>query len=244
MIERIKAIEKRIYDMFHRKELTGTIHLGEGQEAIDYGIISAYEALTGYYPFVVGNHRSHGQYLICGGNEEDLIKELKRYKGQHLYIKDRFITTGIQGGLTAFAVGYAMTLPDPKRVLCFIGDGTLAQGILYESFGLASLLRPNITYVIIDNDYSMSRTLMKPNMEDIASGFDLDYFEIPEGWDLQHVMNRAVKFFSTTKGPGIIYARCKRLCGHSCNDTQVYRPKEELTEEWKNRYESRAKSIF
>lgn len=33
-------------------------------------------------------------------------------------------------------------------------------------------------------------------------------------------------------GPNSIYVKCNRLCGHSCSDTQMYRPKEELTQEY------------
>jgi len=47
--------------------------------------------------------------------------------------------------------------------------------------------------------------------------------------------------YNNYKGAGIIYIKTQRLCGHSCSDTQMYRPKEELAEEFKNKYESRIK---
>ncbi len=239
-IEEIKRIEDRVEQMFKNGELKGTIHLSKGQEAIDYGIITWASAVSGMNPYVLGNHRSHGQFLIQGGTEEELIDALKKYKGQHLYIKDKFLSTGIQGALTAFAVGLSLTLDPRKQVICFIGDGTLGQGLFYEALGLASLYRPeNLTYVIVDNNYSMSRTLMKPNIEGLALAYRMKLTIINEGWDVEKVSEASVKHFSDLKGPGIIYAKCARLCGHSINDTQVYRPKEELTEDFKQRYEVR-----
>jgi len=238
-LEEIKNIQHKIQKMYDDKILKGSIHLSCGQEAADLGIIKACEDL-GYNFFIFGNHRSFGQYLYFA-TEDNLLKEIKEYKGQHLYIPNKILTTGIQGGLTAVAVGYGMTVPENKKVLCFIGDGTLGQGILYESLQLASLFKPRTTFIIIDNEYSMSKTKFSPNIKYLAKYFNLSFTYIKDGWNFNSVFKKAKKHWKKYDGPGIIYIKCKRLCGHSCSDTQRYRPKEELMEKFKIKYESRIK---
>jgi TPP-dependent pyruvate/acetoin dehydrogenase alpha subunit len=236
-IDKIKNAETKIKALFDAKELKGTIHLGVGQEAIDCGVIDGC-IQSGYTPFVLGNHRSHGQYLYFS-EEENLIKELKEYKGQHLYIPGKMLTTGIQGALTAFAVGLAMAFDESRRVLCFVGDGTLGQGLFYESLGLASMFGPPVTFIIVDNDYSMSKTVLKVHPLYLAEYYGLPYTLISEGWIYEKVLFSVKVHYDNFGGAGIIHIKNKRLCGHSCSDTQMYRPKEELTSEFKEKYESR-----
>lgn len=237
--KKIKQIEKKIQTMYDSGEIEGSIHLSYGQEAVDVGIIQACKD-AGQDPFICGNHRSHGQYLQFADGKT-LISELKVFRGQHLYIPDRMITTGIQGGLTGVAVGIAYAFKRKginRRVLCFIGDGTLGQGILYESLGLASLFKVPITFIIIDNNYSMSATKFNNSCYHLAKQFKLNYCYIKNGHLKRTVYNKAINLFLTIL-PGIIKIDTKRLCGHSCSDTQMYRPKNELTKEYKALYESR-----
>ena len=56
---------------------------------------------------------------------------------QHLYCEG-FLSNGIQGGLTAIAGGIASSLNKNEIVVNFIGDGTLGEGLLYESLNLTS----------------------------------------------------------------------------------------------------------
>lgn len=236
-MERLKEIYDNIQYMYDNKELNGTIHLGRGQEAVDKGFIDA--CPDGFF---VGNHRSLGQYLQFK-EEEDLIKAIKKHENQHLYIPDKLITAAIQGSLCPFAVGTAFAFKKKginRPVVCFIGDGTLGQGSFYEALNLAALFNPNITFVIIDNRYSMSHTDVWYEHQYLASYLRLRYAEIYEGNIYNKVYTSAKSWFEG-KGAGIIYVTVERLCGHSCSDTQRYRPKEELTQEYIQKHEVRDK---
>jgi TPP-dependent pyruvate/acetoin dehydrogenase alpha subunit len=236
-IKKIRAVYDKIDSLVKGGVLRGTIHLGRGQEALDCGVVDACPG-----GFFVGNHRSFGQYLQFRSGD-DLIDKLKVYEGQHLYVPDKMITTGIQGAMTSFAVGTALAFQlkgIDRHVVCFVGDGTLGQGSFYEALGLASVFNPNITFIIVDNNYSMSKTKLDVCPEFLANAYALRYAEIYEANTYDRVYSIMQSWF-TGKGAGIVYATVERLCGHSCNDTQRYRPKEELSDEYIKKHESRDK---
>lgn len=182
-IFKIYLTELYLQDQFKKGNIKGSIHLSFGQEHID-----AKEA-TG---FVLGNHRSHGQYIARTDDIEGLIEQVCSGNSQHLYKPGEFLAHGIQGALSGVAVGLASEGVD---VTYFIGDGTVGQGILWEALGMCEGLP--VVFVVIDNDYSMSLT--------------------KKTWlhnEIKHHPN--VKYYNTL-----------RVCGHSVNDTQMYRPRGE-----------------
>jgi TPP-dependent pyruvate/acetoin dehydrogenase alpha subunit len=228
MMERLRDIYRDIQCRFEKGEFKGTLHLGRGQEAIDKGVIDA--CPDGFF---VGNHRSMGQYLQFEDSEV-LYKKIRDHENQHLYVPDKFISTGIQGAMCSLAVGVAMSYEkkgSDRNVVCFIGDGTLGQGSFYEALGMASVFNPNVTFILIDNLYSMSKTKLSVIPEFLANAYGLRYAECFASNNYSVVKGIMESWFMGT-GAGIVYMRGVRLCGHSCSDTQRYRPGRELTEDF------------
>jgi TPP-dependent pyruvate/acetoin dehydrogenase alpha subunit len=232
-------VEKCIESATKQGLLTGSLHLSIGQEACDVGIINAFDN-----PLVFGNHRSHGQFLAATNNLDSLIIQLKNGMSQHLYAENKFISHGVQGGLCPIAVGNALAFKNKgikRRVLCFIGDGTLAQGTFTESLYLASIYQAPITFIIIDNKYSMSNTKLPSCKEnfyfvtDLIRAYNIKCYVLLDSRNVLGIYNMGANI-DALAGPDSIYIRCNRLCGHSCSDTQVYRPKEELTKEYFDKF--------
>jgi len=228
-------VERCIESAVKQGLLKGSLHLSIGQEACDVGIISAFNN-----PLVFGNHRSHGQFLATTGNLDNLISQLKEGMSQHLYREDTFLSHGIQGGLCPIAVGNALAFKKKgvnRRVVCFIGDGTLAQGTFTESLYLASVYQAPVTFVVIDNRYSMSETKLPRCRENFYFVTDLIRaygIKCSVELDSKNVLGLygIASNINVLDGPNSIYVKCNRLCGHSCSDTQMYRSKEELTQEY------------
>lgn len=207
----IRAFEEEIQRQFKSGILKGTIHLCIGQEHIDVAIIKSFNN-----PLIFGNHRSHGQYIASTGDLKGLYKQICENRTQHLYYPDKFLSHGVQGALCPVAVGNALAFKlrgINRKVLCFVGDGTLGQGIFWESLNFAVQYSLNISFVIIDNDYSMSKTKNLITAVNLNSVFPIHV----------ELLNDEHK-----DGCVVIYTSCSRLCGHSCNDTQQYRSKNEL----------------
>ena len=229
----IRAFELEIEKQFKAGIIKGTVHLSMGQECSDVEIITAYEN-----PMVFGNHRSHGQYIATTGDIAGCYQQILQNRTQHLYYPDKFLATGVQGGLCPVAVGNALAFKMKgihRRVLVFIGDGTLGQGVFWESLNFAAINQLPMTFIIVDNGYSMSKTKLGMNIWEIAELFDAYYGEAGD---------------EPVTGLSILYRRVPRLCGHSINDTQTYRPKDELLKDCLNHdiqshyYEEQAEQII
>jgi TPP-dependent pyruvate/acetoin dehydrogenase alpha subunit len=80
---------------------------------------------------------------VCGG----------RGGSQHLHWKN-FYSNGVQGGIVPVATGMALAEKQKgsgAATLAFLGDGTLGEGVIYESFNLAALWHLPILYVVENN---------------------------------------------------------------------------------------------
>jgi TPP-dependent pyruvate/acetoin dehydrogenase alpha subunit len=155
---RIRRFEETVLDEFKRGVFSGTTHTYIGEEADAVGVIGQLHEQD----IIVTNHRCHGHYLAYGGEMHALFAELMgketgvcggRGGSQHLHWRNLY-SNGVQGGIVPIAAGMAMA---EKRkgsgALCivFIGDGTLGQGVVYESLNMASLWSLPLLVVVENN---------------------------------------------------------------------------------------------
>lgn len=160
----IRTVESSLLELFERGELTGTVHTCIGQEACAVGVVGALDAER---DLVFSNHRAHGHYIAYCDDVEGLIAEIMgRSAGvcggiggsQHLH-RRRFYTNGIQGGIVPNAAGAALAarLRGSGAISAvFLGDGTMGQGVVYESLNVASLWSLPVLFVLEDNGYAQT----------------------------------------------------------------------------------------
>ncbi len=232
-VARNHFVETAIQEKAKQKILKGSLHLSLGQEAIDVGIIAACDSCIVY-----GNHRSHGQYLEATDDVSGLFQELRNGIGgsQHLYFPNKFMSNGIQGGMIPIAFGHAFAMLKKKkdtRIICFIGDGTLGNGTLYEVLNMLSVFHVPLSIVVINNGYAMSQTIGNVSVEGLAKAFNIPYCHLLDTQNVFQMHTRMYHHFKMLEdNPSIIYASCIRLCGHSSSDIQAYRPKNEKSQEY------------
>ncbi len=244
----IRVAETAIQNAFDAKKIGGTVHLSIGQELFDASIITYYgghDSPNGG-PLVFGNHRSHGQYLAATNDLSGLFEQIKNGMSQHLYAEDKFLSHGIQGALLPVAFGAAMGLErkrPPKahirRTLCFIGDGTTGSGLLYETLNLLQAYPLPMSIIIINNRYAMSETIGYPDIYQLAKSFNMEY--CPIGWDADpgEICESLSQYRPSCRNrPMLVECIGQRLCGHSCNDTEMYRPAVERTQEWRDGFDA------
>jgi TPP-dependent pyruvate/acetoin dehydrogenase alpha subunit len=159
----IRGFEERALEGFSRGLVFGTTHTAVGQEADAVGVLSC----SAPGDVVVSNHRGHGHFLAYGGPMQALAAEMMgrrsgvcrgRGGSQHLHWQD-FYSSGILGGTIPLAVGMALAERDRGRkavVIAFLGDGTLGEGVVYESLNLAALWRLPVVFVVENNRYAQS----------------------------------------------------------------------------------------
>jgi TPP-dependent pyruvate/acetoin dehydrogenase alpha subunit len=160
---RIRLFEERALKEHSRGRLSGTTHTCIGQEANAVGILSGLTSSD----VVFSNHRGHGHFLARGGDMRALAAELMGKTtgvcggvggSQHL-CTNNFYSNGIQGGIVPCATGIAAAEKckgSDSIVVVFLGDGTLGEGVVYESLNIASLWSLPVLYVVENNLYAQT----------------------------------------------------------------------------------------
>ena len=160
----IRRFEETLLDLFSAGKLAGTTHTYIGQEANAAGIIAH---LDPERDVVFSNHRCHGHYLAFTDDAYGLLCEVMgkadgvcggKGGSQHL-CNGNFYSNGVLGSIVPVATGIALAERERGAgavTLSFLGDGTLGQGVVYESLNLASLWDLPILFVVENNFYAQS----------------------------------------------------------------------------------------
>ena len=226
----IRRFEERLLDEFSTGKLVGTTHVYIGQEADAVGIFS----VSNPQDVVFSNHRCHGHFLAYGGEAYRLAAELMgkstglvggRGGSQHIQWRN-FYSNGIQGGIVPVATGMAlaeMARQTGQIVLVFIGDGTLGQGVLYESLNLAALWNLPILLVLENNRYAQTTPVEKGVAGSMAGRFSA--FGIPvwerettDVLEVNSVADEAVRHVRSGAGPAALILHTYRFSAHSKGD--------------------------
>ncbi|HLN25332.1 MAG TPA: thiamine pyrophosphate-dependent enzyme, partial [Patescibacteria group bacterium] len=161
-----------------------------------------------------------------GGSMHMFSREKRFYGGHGIVGAQVPLGTGL-----AFAHKYS---EDGGVCLCYLGDGAVNQGQVYESFNMASLWALPVVYVIENNKYAMGTSI-----ERASAGTELyrrgAAYNIPgksvDGMDILAVKaaaEDAVAHARGGNGPYILEMQTYRYRGHSMSDPAKYRTKEEV----------------
>jgi TPP-dependent pyruvate/acetoin dehydrogenase alpha subunit len=241
----IRYFESLLLEKFSTGIFTGTTHTSLGQEANAVGVLSHIREND----VVVSNHRCHGHFLAYGGDPRALYAELMGKPdgvcggvggSQHLHWRN-FYSNGVQGGTVAMAAGMAMAEKrkgDNAIVIDFMGDGTLGEGIVYESLNMISLWGLPILIVLENNHIAQTTPAELAIAGSISQRFEafgipaarIDSSDILEISPLAQDLIGSVRYDST---PHALIIDTARLGTHSKGDDT--RPKEEVEKLWQER---------
>lgn len=224
----IRACELKLIDFYSKGLYLGTVHTCIGQELIP-SVLAKIQDKSMWF----SNHRGHGHYLAKTNDIAGLFAEVLGREGavssgiggsQHLVSED-FISNGIQGGLIPVGVGYSARdnlIAKDFHSTIFIGDGTVGQGVFYESLNLAKLLKTQTLIVQEDNGIAQStptQNVLVGTTKNKVESFEVKYFECDSNAldDLFDVCTKAYNY-SRSEGPAFIRIKTQRLFPHSKGD--------------------------
>ncbi|MFH0921666.1 MAG: thiamine pyrophosphate-dependent enzyme [Fibrobacterota bacterium] len=227
---KIRCVEQTFLRLFSQGRLNGTVHTCVGQEWSAVALCGQ----LGEADSVVSNHRCHGHYISFTKDYKGLIAELMG-KGcgvcggvgssQHLH-KGNFFSNGIQGGMVPVAAGLALAkkLSGEKGVVvAFIGEGTLGEGVVYETMNIASKWELPLLIVCENNRYSQSTPQDIALAGDIcarAEAFSIRSFK-SNTWDVDDLISAAsesIQYVRTQGKPAFHLVETYRLNAHSKGD--------------------------
>ena len=225
----IRRTEDKFLDLFDQGKMNGTVHTCNGQEFS--GV--AFSSSLNKSDFIFSNHRCHGHYIAHTGDVSGLIWELMGKKtgacagvgsSQHLY-NDNFYSNGLQGGGVPVAAGIALSFKKRKEKsigVVFIGDGTLGEGVVYETLNLISLLDIPLLIVCENNQYAQSTKLddnLAGSIIDRIKAFDVRTFH-SNTWELDDLFDNAAQSIDYVRNgkPAFHLVDTYRLNHHSKSD--------------------------
>ncbi len=240
----IRYFEETLLKLFDENLLNGTTHCCIGQEANAVGIISNLQRDD----HIFSNHRCHGHYLAHTKDVTGLLGEIMGLPqgvcagiggSQHI-CSPFFKSNGIQGGIVPAAVGIGFSYKLKKKdqiSVVFIGDGTLGQGIVYESLNMASLWDIPILFVVENNFWAQSSSIkhtMAGSIKDrfCSYGIETNQIATTDVCTVSEAAMAAVAFVREKRRPYALVIDTYRLCHHSKNDD--FRPEEEVLQKKAN----------
>jgi len=235
----IRLTEQLILDQFSRGLVSGTTHTCLGQEI---AAISVVRAMDHSEDAVLSNHRNHGHFLTYSGDFLGLVAEIMgreagvcrgRGGSQHLAWQ-HFHSNGVQAGMTGISAGLA--LARKKRgggglVAAMIGDGTLGQGLLYESMNLASVWQVPLLVVVENNGIAQTtytRETIGGSIEERGAAFGFATWHLAD--DDPEFCRKVADVVTAVRAagrPGYLVLDTRRMGPHSKGDD--LRSGEEMT---------------
>jgi acetoin:2,6-dichlorophenolindophenol oxidoreductase subunit alpha len=226
----IRHFELSLLDLFEKGRLNGTTHTCLGQEHVPVAL----RPLLDERDFVFSNHRGHGHYVARYRDLAGLLAEIMGRAGavcngvggsQHI-LRDRYLSTGVQGQSVPVAVGVATALArtEPGRLACvYIGDGTWGEGAVYEALNLAALWRSRLLVVVEHNEIAQStptQVQLAGSIAARAAAFGIPHLRFT-GADLAAIraeLTPAVDLLRGEGGPLVIEFAVDRVGPHSKGD--------------------------
>lgn len=241
----IRYFEEGVLKLFGQGKLFGTTHAYIGQEANAVGVITNLKKSD----IVVSNHRCHGHYITHKQNPYALLCEMMGKKdglcsgrggSQHI-CDDSFFSNGVQGGIVPLAAGLAFSEKNKKKsnniVTVFIGDGTLGEGVLYETLNIVSKWELPLLIVVENNRYAQSTKIeltLAGKIKDRFTAFNIDTEEL-DTFNVSTIHQESSKMINKIRNsskPGCLILNTYRFASHSKSDDG--RSQSEI-EKWKHK---------
>jgi len=245
----IRRFEEKAAESYALGKIGGFLHLYIGEEAVAVGASSVLRPDD----YAISAYREHGHCLAKGSDPRRVMAELFgrrdglcHGKGGSMHLFDK--TTNFLGGHAivgahlplAAGVAFAIKYRGGDQVIvCYFGDGAVAQGEFHESMNLAALWKLPVVYICENNGYAMGTSVERALAQTEIWRFGHAYGvpgEAVDGMDVlavREAVGRAVDRARREQAPTLLEARTYRFRGHSMRDPAgaIYRTKEEVEHE-------------
>jgi acetoin:2,6-dichlorophenolindophenol oxidoreductase subunit alpha len=223
-----RLFELAVAKFWYDGQISGEMHLGTGEEAVNAGVVSQLCAGDA----MALDHRSTAPLLMRGldpvlilremlGNPDGLCGGMGGH--MHLFSKENLsASSGIVGAAGPTAVGFAIAaqyLRPGTIAVAFFGEGAMNQGMLMESLNLAAAWNLPVLFICKDDGWSITTRSVKMtggDLNDRARGLGIPAVDV-DGCDVSSVWEAARLAIERSRnggGPGFLHAHCVHIEGH------------------------------
>ncbi|MBP7963804.1 MAG: thiamine pyrophosphate-dependent dehydrogenase E1 component subunit alpha [Caldilineaceae bacterium] len=239
----IRRVEESLLQMAESGKIGGAMHTAIGHEG--GGVGAAYATMGDY---VTCTYRGHHHGIARGMDVKRAMAEvLGRADGfaggkggsMHFYAPELGMmgANGIVGAQVPQAAGLALASKlrkEGKIAITFFGEGAIFQGVMHETFNIASKWKLPIIFYCENNRYSeMTPTNRTSSIDEIYTfghTYGMESMQI-DGNDVEVVytaVKQAADRARAGEGPTFIEGLTYRLSGHMAGDLETYRTSEEI----------------
>lgn len=253
-MKRIRLVEEGIADRYPKGNMRCPMHLSIGQEAAAIGVGLALKPND----LAVSSHRAHAHYLSKGGNLKSMLAEIygkasgcSGGRGGSMHLVDNNVgfvgSTAIVGNSIPIGVGLGLSLQLEKSSALsavFCGDGSVEEGVFYESANFSAVRKLPVLFVCENNLYSVYSHLRVRQPRGRKIHKMVEAIGIPtllvDGNDPQAVYEAAlvaVAHIRNGQGPFFLELatyRWREHCGPNYDNNIGYRTEEEF-QKWKQK---------
>lgn len=240
----IRRVEESLLQLAESGKIGGAMHTAIGHEANAVGTAAALrpdDYLTCTYR---GHHHSLARGMDAGRAIAEVLGKADGFakgKGGSMHFIDPSLglmgANGIVGAQVPHAAGMALASKlrgEDRIAITFFGDGAIYQGLMHETFNMASKWDLPIIFYCENNRYSemtpISRTSSVEEIYKFAQVYGMASVQI-DGNDVEAVyraVNKAADRARAGEGPTFIEGITYRISGHMSGDLETYREKEEI----------------
>ncbi len=246
----IRRFEEKAAELYTAGKIRGFLHLYIGEEAIATGTMSVFTKEDN----IIATYREHGHALVRGISPSAIMLEMYgkqegcshgRGGSMHLFDASKKFYGGnaiVAGGMP-ISVGLALADKMQNRTAlsaCYMGDGSIAEGVFHESANLAVLWQLPVLFLCENNLYAMGTKLSEhqsqTDLAEKARSYKMQAATV-DGMDViavKKATEKAARYIREGKGPYFIDFQTYRFRAHSMYDADLYRDKAEIAE-WKKR---------
>jgi TPP-dependent pyruvate/acetoin dehydrogenase alpha subunit len=216
----IRRVEERVAELYPSDLIQSPVHLSLGQEHHVAALVAALDPRDALF----SSYRSHASYLAKGGSLEAFFAELfgkctgmsgGKAGSMHINCPEKRMlgSSGIVGAVLPHAVGYAYGFKLRNEALISVsitGDGSVEEGVFFESLNFASLRNAPVLFVIEQNDwavYTRRKQRQRFDLQKVVEAFKIPYYSLNDGFDFENVFNQSVlarKSILTRSGPAVM----------------------------------------
>lgn len=202
---RIRRIEQCCLQEYSKDgSMGGWLVLTIGQEAAPVAV----RAIMGPNDHTITGVRGIGAAIASGMSAASIIAELMGRTGGCCQGKGGNFSLfspahrhwgcfPIAAAQTPIALGLSFALKYQKTegvVFCFLGDGSVNQGVFHETLNLAGLFDIPTVFVLENNQFALGTSLrrssaFKDHLARRAEGYDIDW-DLAKGWEMDSLLTK------------------------------------------------------
>lgn len=240
----IRRVEESLLELAESGKIGGAMHTAIGHEGSALGMAAALRPDD----YLTCTYRGHHHSLARGMDTKRAIAEVLGRadgfaggKGGSMHFVDPSLglmgANGIVGAQVPHAAGLALAAwqrGEDKVAITFFGDGAIYQGVMHETFNIASKWKLPVIFYCENNRYSemtpIERTSSVMEIYMFARAYGMESIQI-DGNDVEEVyqaISAAAARARAGEGPTFIEGLTYRLSGHMAGDLETYRTSEEI----------------